>query len=240
MKKHDCQQGSVEWLELRAGLLTASEAGQLLTDKLAQRKPDSGMVQTLLATKQAEHWVGPLPSFGAWATEQGNLLEDLAIPAYELEYGVTVERVGFITDDSGRCGCSPDGLDGKTGLEIKSFQPVHHFKVGNDGGLTGLLPDDIAPQVHFSLWVTGFDLWKAFFYSRRIPSLNCPVERQDKIMATIQQAVDDFWGQFDLMWPKWVEKNGGPPPKRKPLILTPESQADPRAGMFKGVKDDQH
>lgn len=189
--------------------------------------------RTLLATKLAESWVGPLPSFGSWATDQGHLLEDLAIPAYELEYGQEVERVGFITRDDGRCGCSPDGLLPDCGLEIKSLQPVHHIKCLMDGGL----PDDYAAQVHFSMLVTGFERWKLFLYSRRLPTMLLTIERDDEIQDTLEQALADFLTNYDLEWARLVEKNGGPPPPRKPMVLTP---GDPRADMFKGIPDDMH
>jgi predicted phage-related endonuclease len=229
MKKHDCQQGSLQWLELRAGIVTASEADSLVSPKFKIRTGETP--RTLLATKLAEKWCGPLPSFGAWATEQGHLLEDLAIPAYELETGHTVERVGFITADSGRIGCSPDGLLTDCGLEIKSLQPVHHIKCLLDGGI----PDDYIAQIHFSMLVTGFKRWKLFLYSRRLPHMMITIERDDEIQETLNKALDAFLTDFDIAWERLCDKNGGPPPPRKVFVPSPESQADPRADMFQDV-----
>ena len=231
MKKHDCAQGSLQWLELRAGRVTASEAGDLVTPKFKIRTGETP--RTLLATKLAEAWLGPLPSFSAWATDQGHLLEETAIPAYELEYGEAVERVGFVTGDNNRIGCSPDGLLDGCGLEIKSLQPVHHIKCLMDGGL----PDDYAAQVHFSMLVTGFERWKLFLYSRRLPTMLLTIERDGFIQDTLHEALDDFFKDFDLEWARLVEKNGGPPPPRVAHPITAQSQADPRAGMFAGVGD---
>jgi hypothetical protein len=222
MKVHrEMQQGSLDWLELRAGIVTASEADQLVTPKFKIRTGE--MVRTLLATKLAEKWLGPLPAFGSWATEQGQLLEETAIPAYELEYGEQVEKVGFITADDGRSGCSPDGLLPNCGIEVKSLQPVHHIKCLMDGGL----PDDYAPQVHFSMMVTGFEQWKFFAYSRRLPHLLVTVQRDEAIQSVLADALDVFLKTFDAEWQRLCERNGGPPPKRKVFVPSPESEDNP-------------
>lgn len=227
MKKHDVFQGSLPWLELRAGILTASEAKSLVTPKFKIRTGE--MVETLLATKLAEKWLGPLPSFSAWATEQGQLLEETAIPAYEFEHGIKIERIGFITSDDDRIGCSPDGMLADRGLEIKSLQPVHHVKCLMDGGV----PEDYLAQIHFSLLVTGMKLWQLFLYHRRLPAMEFTVERDDAIMDTLQMAVDEFMDRFDVEWQKLCERNGGPPPK--PKVFVPSSPVDPRKELFQDI-----
>lgn len=210
MKIHrDVQQGSFSWLNLRCGLVTASEADNLVTPKWKIRTGEG--VKTLLATKLAENWCGPLPSFGSWATDQGHLLEENAVPAFELEYGETVEKVGFVTGDNPRIGCSPDGLLPDCGLEIKSLQPVHHIKCLLDGGV----PDDYAAQIHFSMLVTGFQRWKLFLYSRKLPHLLLTINRDEEIQDTLQEALDAFFDDYDIAWARLVEKNGGPPPPRE-------------------------
>ena len=212
MKKHFCEQGSVEWLTIRAGKVTASEAKNLVTAKWEIRKPKTGMVQTLLATKLAEAWLGgPLPGFTSWATEQGKLLEESAVPAYEFTTGQTVEKVGFIESDDGRIGCSPDGMLPDCGLEIKSLQPVHHVGCLMEGGL----PEDYSAQVHFSMLVTGLDQWKLFLYSRRFPHLLLTVYRDKEITDTLKDALHDFHELFDFEWDRLVEKNGGPPARKQ-------------------------
>ena len=263
----ELHQGSVQWLEARAGLVTASEAKQLLTDKLAIRKPGSEMPRTLLATKLAEKWLGPLPSFGSWAAEQGNVLEQSAFDCFAFEHDARIEKIGFITktrpcdtcggsgwnhkqigegcgsereacescagtgDFDVRAGCSPDGMLPDYGVEIKSLQPVHHIKALLDGDL----PEEFAAQVHFSMWVTGLTQWKFFAYSRRLPHLLITVLRDDGVQGTIQEAMDSFLDTFDLEWLRLCEKNGGPPPERKPFV--PSSPDDPRKELFKGLQD---
>ena len=228
--KHDCQPNSLQWLELRAGKVTASEAKHLVTPKWKIRTGE--MVETLLATKLAERWLGPLPGFTAWSTEQGQLLEETAIPAYEFEYGVKVERVGFITDDAGRIGCSPDGMLEGYGLEIKSLQPVHHIKCL----INGEALEDYLAQVHFSMLVTGLPAWKLFLYHRRLPQMQFRIERDPDVQEVLQVAVERFLERLDAEWAYLCERNGGPPPPRKPFI--PSSPDDPRKELFQPVPFD--
>jgi hypothetical protein len=225
----DIIQGSVQWLEARAGVVTASEAKELLTDKLAAR--NGQMVETLLARKLAERWLGPLPNFSSFATEQGQILEQSAFDCYAFEHDSRIQKVGFITTDDGRCGCSPDGITPDYGVEIKSLQPVHHVKCL----MGGELPEEYAAQVHFSLWVTGLPEWKLFLYHRRLPHLLLSVEPEREIIANIGSAITSFNSRFAEEWAKIVERNGGPPPERVPFV--PSSPTDPRAELFAGVGD---
>jgi hypothetical protein len=53
--------------------------------------------------------------------ERGLIVEAEAADWYEFDHDVTVQRVGFITDDDHTMGCSPDRLVGDEGLlEIKA------------------------------------------------------------------------------------------------------------------------
>src|SRR5580693_10316416 len=107
--EHPVTQGSDAWHRLRFGRPTASEFDQLLTPSFALRTGD--MPRTYLYRKIAEHLLGKsLDQGGSWAMDQGSLLESEAIPYYEFTQGVKVRRIGFVTSDDFRIGCSPDGL----------------------------------------------------------------------------------------------------------------------------------
>lgn len=188
MKIHEgFSQNSLEWLQARAGVVTASEMGNLLTDKLEPRKGQ--MVETYLSRKVAEAWLnGPLPGYNTIEMEIGQILESEAIPWFEFETGVEVRRVPFITTDCGRVGCSPDGLLPDGGIEIKCPQP--HTHVGYI--MTGTLPECYAPQVYGSMYVTGLERWNFISYNRQLPKLNVVVESDDQILNRIDEAVGAF------------------------------------------------
>lgn len=210
MKIHDCKQGSPEWQWLRAGVVTASEADNLVTP-LWKVKEGEG-VKTYLATKLAEWWCGPLLGFYGFAAEQGQILQQEAIDSFEFETGQKISEVGFISSDDGLCGCSPDGLirDG-FGIEIKCLQPTHHVQCLLRGGL----PKEFAAQVQFSMFVTGFARWKFFGYHRRLPTISLDVWRDPDAQEAIKEAVEEFLDRFKEGQDRLIEINGGPPPKHQ-------------------------
>lgn len=194
MKIHDdIEQGTLQWLQLHVGRPTASEFDNLMTPEFEKRNGE--MPKTYLAKKVAEAWQQrPLPQFSSWACEQGLIREEEAIPWFEMEYDCTLRRVGFITSDSGRCGCSPDALiDDKTGLEIKSPEAHTHVRYL----LSGELPKEYRAQVHGSLYVTGFPEWRFMSYRRGFPNLVLTVKRDEAIMAKIGTILIGFYSAFD-------------------------------------------
>ncbi len=229
MKIHDeYQQGSLEWLQARAGLVTASELDNIITPEFEPRKGE--MVKTYLATKLAEKWIqGPLAGFSAFATEQGNILEDEAKPWFELEFGESITRVGLCVSDDGRFGCSPDGLLGDHGgIEIKCPEPTAHVRYL----LADELPKQYRAQVHGSMLVTGRPWWKFLSYRRGFPKLILQITRDDEIQQKLHAAIEDFLVLFEAGWQKLCERNGGPPPKRKDFVPSPESADNPYVDLM--------
>lgn len=222
MKTIHCEQNSLEWLRLRAGIPTASEFDNLITPEWKIRTGQ--MPQSYLARKLAEKWVGgPVADFQTIDMEIGKIQEEEAIPFFTFTTGIPVTRVGLITTDDGRIGCSPDGLlpDG-CGLEIKCPGITTH--VGYL--LRGELPKDYAAQVHGSMFVTGFHQWKFMSYHRKLPPLILTIERDEEIQAQIGEALSKFIDRFDQEWARLVEMNGGEPTKRQDEQpeSTPESE----------------
>ena len=194
MKIHQVQQGSGEWLKARLGVVTASEADSLLTPMFKARTGEG--VATYTARKVAEKVLGFSWDEGAnsFHMEQGSILEGEAIPWLEFAHDISVQRVGFITSDDGRIGCSPDGLIGADGgIEVKCPSiPVHARYL-----LDGELPKDYAIQVHFSMYVTGRPWWLFLSYNRQFPALLLKVERDPKADAAIAHALELFAEDFD-------------------------------------------
>lgn len=211
VKVHDVEQGSVDWLLARAGVVTASEADALVSPTGKVR--DGSGVATYLHRKLTERWTGgPLPSLqGVFDVEQGEILELKAKPAFTIHTGIETSNVGFITSDDGRIGCSPDALVGTdSGCEIKC--PTMPVAIGYL--LSGKLPPDYICQVQFSLFVTGFKKWHFFSYSRQLPPLHLVVERDEHFQAALAVAITDFTAALDSAMKRLIEMNGGEPPKR--------------------------
>jgi exodeoxyribonuclease (lambda-induced) len=236
MKIHrTMQQKSWEWFTARAGKVTGSEMGNLITDKLALRKWSTAMPRSYLHRKLAEKWRGEaLESFGgSRQTDQGIMWEDRARRYFASLLDSDITTIGGIESDDGRCWCSPDGIIGETtGLEIKCPNADTH--VG--WLLSGELPEEHVLQVHFSLWVSGWQEWQFLSYCRDLPHLAIRVEPSEEINDLIENAVQQFNIEFNDAWYRLCELNGGPPPERKPFV--PSSDVDPRSQLFQGVGDD--
>jgi len=216
------QQRSAEWAMAHIGIPTASEFGQLVDSKWARR--EGGPWKSYVAQKLAEKWQQhPLPGIGSFHTEQGQLLEDEAIPYWELEHQAKIEQVGFITTDLGDIGCSPDGLvlDQGFGLEIKC--PAAHTMVR--WLIAGKVPKEHLPQVHGCLLVTGLPQWRFLAYRRGFPALEIIVNRDEEILDSLRFVLEEFAAEFEVGWKKLCDANGGPPPKREPYRHP--SAADP-------------
>jgi len=194
MKIHEVKQGSPEWLTLRLGKVTASEIDALVSP-LGKIRTGKGP-ETYLYTKLCERLLGysPAADVNTFAMGQGAIMESEARPWYEFTREVAVQQVGFITDDSERFGCSPDGLIGTDGgIEIKCPQPARALEYL----LTGEVPDEYTMQIQFSMFVTGRAWWDFLSYSRQFPALVVRVPRDEKIQATLTQAVEIFAEKFD-------------------------------------------
>ena len=148
------EQGTPEWLEARAGILTASTIGQLITAKTikpAMNDRSRGLCQTLIAERITGHVE---PVFPNRAMTRGTLLEPEARRIYSEQTGQDVGEVGFarLDTDTYTLGSSPDGLvsdDG--GIEIKSPSAKVHVSTV----LSGAIPDYNRAQVQAFLHVTG-------------------------------------------------------------------------------------
>lgn len=215
MKLHDnIAQGSLEWRQLRAGKLTASEMNRIVSPKGKVRTGDGP--ETFLHEKLAEMWTGcPLPTAEFFQADNGIFLEEYARPAFTLETGIEVQEVGFIESDCGKLGCSPDGLAGEgCGLEIKC--PLLQTHLGYL--LRGVVPDDYILQVQSSMFITGFKKWKFFSFRRGMPPFILTVEPDENIQNAIYEAVQLFTGKLEFALEQLTQLNGGVRPEHpKPM-----------------------
>lgn len=227
MKAIAVEQNSLEWLQARAGVVTASELDAVITPEFKARKGEG--VTTYLAQKVAERWIGgSLPGFQSIDMELGKILEDDAIPAYEFEYNEKITRVGLLTTDCGRIGCSPDGLIGEDGgIEIKCPRADTHVR----NLITGQIPKEYIIQIHTGLYVTGRKWWKFMSYHRRFPSLVVTVERDEALIERMREAIMPFLERLDAAMLHLTQLNGGPP-KRHVHPYQPEAYPQPARKQY--------
>jgi hypothetical protein len=187
MKTYGFPQRSDEWFAIRCGIPTASSADKILTPTGNLSKQSEPYLNRLLADRAG---YGDAPIEPTEWMLRGIELEPEARALFEFETGQDVTQMGFITNDDGTAGCSPDGivegLVGPVGYEVKCPKASTHF-----GYLRGLImPPFYGPQVHFSMAVTGLKRWAFMSYFPGLDPLIVTVERDEyteKIVAAIAE-----------------------------------------------------
>lgn len=188
---NEIEQGSNDWLKLRAGKFTGSK----FADVLAQNKRTGEPLKSyydLIWDIVVERMTGePVEGPSGYALQWGSDVESFAREAYELETGNSVSESGFILHpDYDFVGCSPDGLIGNDkGLEMKcprsSAVHLERFISG--------VPDEYIPQIQGCMWVTGRTSWDFVSYDPRMPEshriLIINVPRDSDFIAKLKAAV---------------------------------------------------
>ena len=172
MKIYDVDQGSDDWWSVRYGIPTASEFNRIITKRGTVSEQFEGYCNRLVAERLIGGR-GDVPFESQWMN-RGKYHEDDAVLYYEMQRDRTTDPGGFVTNDEGSVGCSPDRLvyihgkhdkpDG--GLEVKCPSPeVHMGFVFSDRGAL----DHYNHQVQGCLWVTGLEWWDVLSYHPKLP-----------------------------------------------------------------------
>lgn len=187
---NELEQRSGEWYAARAGNITASAIGKLITPtvKVASNDTSRGITTTLAAERITGHVeeIGTTPDM--W---RGIECEPLAREAYETHTGTTVEEVGFIVEDKWgtRFGYSPDGLVSTDGLiEIKCPRQKTH--------LSTILADQVPAynmaQCQAGLLITGREWLDFISFSAGMPLYIKRVYPDPKWQAVLIEAAQTF------------------------------------------------
>jgi len=161
---HDVEQGTDEWLNLRAGKPTSSMFGSLVTGTGSPSKS----LEKYALTLATEVLIGG-PIDDGWQgnkfMERGKELEAEARLDYEMTHAVKVEPVGFITDDLMRWGSSTDGLVGDDGLvEIKNLIATRFVELMVYVRKNEKIPPEYIPQIQGELFVSERKWCDIIFY----------------------------------------------------------------------------
>lgn len=191
MKILSFEQRSPEWYAARRGVPTASEFGNIITPKRGEYAAAADtyinqLIDEIIRPDAAQSFTGNRH------TERGEILEDDARELYAFEREVAPQQVGFILNDAGTLGCSPDSLIGTDGgLEIKCPDGPTHVKWIRAGGV----PDEHKPQVHGSLIITGRAWWDFLSYCPGYPPLMVritPDAFTEKLHTHLERFVSEY------------------------------------------------
>ena len=184
--RDDIIQGTSEWFVEHAGKPGASTFDKIITTKGGPSKQADNYALELAG----KHLLGTMEQgYGSFAMQQGLDREAEARQYYEFTNGVEVQQVGMIYKDERQDRlCSPDGLMGKKGLEIKCPMLKTHMKYL----VKKKMPVEYFTQVQGSLYITGFETWDFLSYFPGLDSFLITVERDEPFIEKLDKALDEF------------------------------------------------
>ncbi len=163
----DIDQGSKQWLSLRCGLPTGSAFGRVITGK---GKPSDSLADYGfdLAIEKFKGKVLDETFSGNRHTHRGHELEPETWNAYEMDYGLEIRHVAFVTDETNGIvtrGVSPDGLiEGDGVFEGKCLSDKEHIKLLRYYKKYGVCPPKYVPQTQGEMLVCERKYCDLFFY----------------------------------------------------------------------------
>ncbi|MDE2020342.1 MAG: YqaJ viral recombinase family protein [Patescibacteria group bacterium] len=220
MIRIDVEQGSSKWHLLRYGIVTASEADELVTPK--KWEPTSGekrekylcrkigeriaLAETADIEDAIERAAKIERMLNRVQTESmlhGVVSEPRAVNAYEFLTGNETEAAGFIMNDTKTAGASVDRMikGTKRGLEIKS-----PFSLGVYVGYCLSKGVDAAylPQLIFQLWVADLESIDIYaWYEGRSESKPVTVPRDEEKIKRLAELHAEFNDRLEDEWKLW-------------------------------------
>lgn len=188
------QQGSTEWLMLKLGVISASNASR------AVAKKDSDTRWTYLYELAAQVASGVHEEINSKYLDFGKEHEAVAKTLYQMHTKTMITPITFIfKDNTFRTGCSPDGIIESIpkGLELKvPFNVVNYMKF--------LAEEKLKPeydwQVQFSMWCSDAECWDVAQFSPLMkvkPFHRIAVKRNEEKMKALDDLIPAFILDFD-------------------------------------------
>jgi hypothetical protein len=191
------EQGTTEWFEARLGKVTASR----VVDVVAQTKSGySASRANYMAQLVVERITGKVEeSYSNAAMAWGIEHEAMARAEYEIQRGVMVNEVGFVSHPRiQNAGASPDGLINSTGLiEIKCPNTATHIETL----LTRKIPEKYLCQMYWQMACTGREWCDFVSYDPRMPDhlklciIHVPFNAQR--IAELETEIEKFLNEVD-------------------------------------------
>ena len=193
-----CDQGSEDWHEARAGVITASMF-RVARSKLKSGKNSGQFTEAAkdYAFRLAIERISGKPldeGFETWQMKRGHELEPAARMAHEIQTGLSIMRAGFVLTDDRLFGASADGLiDDDGGSEYKCLvSPEKLRDILIDGDFS-----DYLDQVQGCMYVTDRKYWEFCLYCPALEPIGKElwrrrVERDDNYIEAMEADLVEF------------------------------------------------
>jgi len=218
---HDVAQGTAKWLALRAGIPTASCFDKIITPGGKASTSAKNYMNLLLAERIMGH---PAETFQSEWMSRGNEFEQKAVDSYEFQKDCQTVQIGFITNDDGSIGCSPDrGIvdNPKGGLETKCPSPQVHvtYMLAATGAA-----NEYRCQLQGQLWICEWEWVDILSYHPEMPEALFRVYRDDDFIKELSAHVLSFSRQLEEKSSDFTERGW--------IKLAAEETKDPTAGFI--------
>lgn len=194
----DIAQGTDAWLALRAGIPTASRFSEIMTAGGKKGEPKaSTQAGAYMRHLLAERIVGaPIEGFKSQYMERGSDLEDSAVAAFELQFDVETERIGFITTDDLKIGCSPDRFIVGTDEMLEAKAPTAQVHVSYLMAAAGA-STEYKCQLQGQLWLCEKSAVNIISFHPGMPNAVFRVERDEAFITELAAHVRAFSNRLE-------------------------------------------
>jgi hypothetical protein len=212
---HRCQQGTEQWLQLRAGIPTASAFDRILTPGGKPSRSAEKYMYQLLAERMMGRPV--IQATRLWWADRGKELEAEARAFYQFTREAAIDLVGFITNDAGTVGASPDGLVGTKGLaEFKCPSEAEHVMYLLESGSAY---EEYKVQVQGQLLIAADRDWvDVCSYHPLMPPALVRIERDERFIGLLDAAVTTFSLELERMSDLLIERGWIKPDWRSAIV----------------------
>lgn len=209
----DFAQGTDRWREVHLGIPTASEFKKIITPAKGDLSASHREFAARLVGERLTGGFDDVKELFDIHILRGIEHEPRALAAYQYKTGAYARSVGFVTNDEGTAGCSPDGLvylnEGDPfenpigGTEFKC-PTLTKFLMWQD---EGILPLEHKCQVHGSLAITGLPWWDFVAFHANFPD-NLFIVRvtPDAFTEAVKSALAKFLKITDELYAKIKER----------------------------------
>jgi len=196
---YNLAQLSDEWMELKLGMLSASQLKNVITAKTLKisASEKSRLFYDDILSQRIDGEINRDGYFG-WDMQRGLDDEEYAVKQYEKEYGDKITRCGFVINRKNgfNFGWSPDGLiDDDGSIEIKSRVPKYQIQTILDhvcGRTEDPVPTDFMMQLQGGLYCSERKYVKFISFCNGNPMVTIDVEPIAKFQDKIHEAVTGF------------------------------------------------
>lgn len=213
MKVHDVIQGDPSWYQIRAGIPTASQFHRVVTPggKKADPKPSEqagGYIYELIAERAMGRSVDVgEDAFQSFWMRRGKALEGEARAYYKIRRGLDLKTVGFITNDAGTVGVSPDAL----AYEADGVVGGVEIKCPSDGVQVQYLFHEEdrkhRPQVQGYMWIAEVEWVDVLAYHPELPKALVRIERDDAYIKVLEREMGAFLDKLESKWAEYQARN---------------------------------